>query len=84
MKTSIFTNPRNITFLDTANKDLASDGFTILDPWKHAYQIAVDATYAGSIANPLGGTPATIASSVIVWSWGPGGVVGTSDDVTSW
>ena len=80
MKTSIFTNPRNITFLDTANKDLASDGFTILDPWRHAYQIAVDATYVGHFSTPLG----DVTNSVAVWSWGPDGVVGTSDDVTSW
>ena len=71
-------NPRNITFLDTANKDIV--GGIIMDPWRHAYQIAVDATYVGHFSTPLG----DVTNSVAVWSWGPDGVVGTSDDVTSW
>ena len=71
-------NPRNITFLDTANKDIV--GGIIMDPWRHAYQIMVDANYDGIITTPLGG----VTNSVAVWSLGPDGTAGTSDDVTSW
>ncbi|MEI8315030.1 MAG: prepilin-type N-terminal cleavage/methylation domain-containing protein [Verrucomicrobiota bacterium] len=88
LTTSLFSsangNSLNITFLDTANKDIATDGTgQILDPWKKAYYVAFDATYNNTVATNSSGS-GTIAGGVAVWSFGPDGTEGTSDDVTSW
>lgn len=77
---SNYGNTRNIVFLDTASKDISTDGNGyILDPWKNPYRIAFDYQYANSIVNPYNppGTPNPISAGVIVWSCGPDG--GSSD-----
>ena len=92
--TNLFGNPRGIVFLDTATKDISDSSYVssygsgagyILDPWKNPYQVAFDVTYQnGPVATNCSGATSTITSGIAVWSLGPDGVCGTSDDITSW
>ena len=77
-------NARNITFLDTASKDIDSSSGNILDPWKRSYYIAFDVTYQNTVSTNCSGSAGTIADGIAVRSWGPDGICGTSDDITSW
>lgn len=76
-------NTRNIVFLDTASKDINSSGY-ILDPWKTPYHITFDVNYQNSVSTNCSSGGGTIAGGVAIWSSGPDGTCGTSDDVTSW
>jgi len=81
--TSTYGNSLNITFLDYSSKDVDSSNH-ILDPWKKPYKIALDTKYINSVATNCSGSSSTISGGVAVWSLGPDGSCGTSDDVTSW
>jgi prepilin-type N-terminal cleavage/methylation domain-containing protein len=84
-------NPRNIVFLEIAAGSQDSLG-NYLDPWKHPYQITLDTDYDGNCdglgcgsAYPTTAPQGTVKNrTVVVWSVGPDGVGGTSDDITSW
>lgn len=69
-------NPRKIAFLDSQGS--ATDG-TFKDPWDNQYLIKVDTDYNNTITY----TGATYSAVAIVVSYGPNGVLGGGDDITS-
>lgn len=92
-------NPRGIVFLEIAassllqtNTSSAYPSGEYVDPWKHPYQITLDTDYDGACnniangsANPASKSNSTVPNrTAVVWSWGPDGEPGTSDDITSW
>ncbi len=83
------SNPKGIVFLEIASSSLDATG-DYLDPWKNAYQITVDTGYLGYCNGLAAPYPTTAVGgivsnrTVVVWSLGPDGKGGTSDDITSW
>ncbi|MGD1020534.1 MAG: type II secretion system protein [Verrucomicrobiia bacterium] len=88
-------NPRKIIFLQFKQSDLGNVPNCTgcyLDPWKKAYYVKFDVTYAGVTPSPFENTNYWIASGSLIWSDGPdgqentvgGGVGINKDNVTSW
>ncbi len=88
-------NPRKIAFLQFKQSDLGNVPNCTgcyLDPWKKAYYVKFDVTYAGVIPSPFESTNYWVTSGSLIWSDGPdgqenqgGGSQGINvDNVTSW
>ena len=84
-------NPRKIQFIEIPTKSLDQYG-NFLDPWKHPYQITLDTGFDNICQNLAAGGPSPVGlppnavtnRNVVVWSFGPDGIAGTKDDITSW
>jgi len=91
---SATANPRGIVFFNgNSAKPFGSkmiDGIYIdpagnselFDRWGNYYQVIFDTNGDGQIADPITGLP--VLESVLVWSVGADGILGTADDAKSW
>ena len=84
-------NPKRIDFISSSEGKL-EPGKPYLDPWKHPYQLQFLAGEEDSMSGPYS-DGAKIKMSVIAWSLGRDGVLGSkehpgvlegSDDVVTW
>jgi prepilin-type N-terminal cleavage/methylation domain-containing protein len=76
-------NTRGIVFLEVEQKSFKSDGYR--DPWGLPYRVQFDQTYSGSITNRPDGQSGALPAGVLVWSYGPKGSTGpTNEWVKSW
>lgn len=78
------SNPRKISFLDVDEDSLqpAGSSFAYVDPWDAPYIIVIDANFDGEVTVP--NYPSKINRGCAVYSKGPDGNAGTSDDIKSW
>ena len=87
-------NPRGIIFFNgktaTTSGSKIIDGIymdpvgnaELFDRWGNHYQVIFDTDGDGHIDDPITGLP--VPESVLVWSAGADGKLGTADDVKSW